>query len=173
MRFPKFTELDQDQRSIYSGAPPAESILVIGPPGTGKTVMAFHRAELLNNLVKSKGDASAKPTVIMYNKVLATYSAEREGVAAGVASTTMHKWVWHWYKGLTRTQPPSLPDDKYRHDWMGMLPTLLGKIESNPGRLNWGHLIIDEGQDFPKEMYEVLSTVSTMYKAPEGKAGRS
>lgn len=170
MRFPKFTELDQDQRSIYSGAPPAESILVMGPPGTGKTVMAFHRAELLNNLVKSKGKVSAKPRVIMYNKVLATYTAEREGVAEGVTSTTMHKWVWHWYKGLTRTQPPTLPDDEYRHDWIGMLPTLLGKIESNPVRLNWGHLIIDEGQDFPKEMYEVLSTVSTMYKAPEGQS---
>ena len=77
MRFPSFTDLDREQRAIYSGAPLGESILVMGPPGTGKTVMAFHRAERLKTMATSKKAETARPRVIMYNKVLATYSSDR------------------------------------------------------------------------------------------------
>jgi DNA helicase IV len=81
MRFPKLTDLDAEQKAIYNGAPPAESILVIGPPGTGKTVMAFHRAAFLQALSKRKADKALDPRVIMYNAVLATYTAARANVA--------------------------------------------------------------------------------------------
>ena len=61
MRFPSLAQLDKDQREIYTGAPPGESIVVKGPPGTGKTVMAFHRAAVLARMSESS-------SVIMYNK---------------------------------------------------------------------------------------------------------
>ena len=167
MRFPSFTDLDREQRAIYSGAPLGESILVMGPPGTGKTVMAFHRAERLKTMATSKKAETAKPRVIMYNKVLATYSSDRGDVAQGVPSSTMHSWVWHWYKRVAGRQPPNHPDDKYLHDWMTMLPVLLEKVESNPNRVHWGHLIIDEGQDFPEGMYQTLSAISSTFPPRE------
>ncbi|MCO6690356.1 PhoH family protein [Pseudomonas shirazica] len=48
------TDLDKEQKEIYHGAPPTDSILVVGPPGTGKTVMAFHRAAFLQVLARKK-----------------------------------------------------------------------------------------------------------------------
>lgn len=168
MKFPNFTDLDKEQRAIYSGAPLGESILVMGPPGTGKTVMAFHRAERLKGLATTKGVPTAKPRVIMYNKVLATYSSDRGGVAEGVASSTMHSWVWHWYWGVARSRPPNHPDDQYLHDWMQMLPVLLDAVAANPARVHWGHLIIDEGQDFPQAMYQTLAAVSSTFVPAQG-----
>jgi superfamily I DNA/RNA helicase len=164
MKFPSFTELDNDQRAIYSGAPLGDCILVMGPPGTGKTVMAFHRAERLSKLAKSKPDNSAVPRVIMYNKVLATYSSERDGVAPDVHCSTMHKWVYGWYLKAARRQPPFHPEDPFLHDWMQMLPELLVGLGRNPERVHWGHLIIDEGQDFPPAMYQTLSAINVGYE---------
>jgi DNA helicase II / ATP-dependent DNA helicase PcrA len=161
MKFPKFTELDKEQRAIYNGAPPVESILVMGPPGTGKTVMAFFRAALLQNMHAKNGSAATRPRVIMFNKVLAKYTSKREeGVADGVPCSTMHQWAWHWYRGITRTTPPALPGNEFLHDWMGMLPQLLEKAVNTPAKVNWGHLVVDEGQDFPPVMYQVLSMVA-------------
>lgn len=168
MKFPNFTDLDKEQRAVYSGAPLEESILVMGPPGTGKTVMAFHRAERLRRLATTKGIPTAKPRVIMYNKVLATYSSDRGGVAEGVESSTMHSWVWHWYRGVARRSPPNHPDDNYLHDWMQMLPVLLTAVATNPARVHWGHLVIDEGQDFPPAMYQVLAAVSSTFVSTQG-----
>lgn len=163
MRFPKLTELDADQKKIYNGAPPTGSILVVGPPGTGKTVMAFHRAAFLQAMGKKKTDKALSPRVIMHGKVLSSYTIMREGVADGVATSTMHKWVYDWWKGMFgRGTPPIPEDDRFSFEWNQMLVEVVGAMPSLGGKSHWGHLIVDEGQDFSVDMYVALSAVSSV-----------
>ena len=168
MRFPKLIDLDAEQKAIYNGAPPAESILVIGPPGTGKTVMAFHRAAFLQALSKKKADRALDPRVIMYNAVLATYTAARENVAPDAGTSTMHSWAWGWWKGMFGSQIPTMSEDSYLHDWQEIFRTVIEHKDEKSKKAHWGHLIVDEGQDFPKEMYAALGMISRILPTEEG-----
>lgn len=169
MKFPPFSGLDPDQRRIL-GAPPRESILVLGPPGTGKTVAAFFRAAYLQEHHSKTGNKSTRPQVIMYNKVLSKYASKREGdVAKGVASSTMHSWVWRWHKGLSQQPPPCLPSDRFAYDWMKILANVAPVAIADPQKVNFGHLIVDEGQDFPADMYRILATIAQMANGPDGR----
>lgn len=163
MKFPKLTELDEDQKKVYDGAPVDGTILVMGPPGTGKTVIAFHRARVL----KGMGQA---PKVLMYNKVLKRFSSggSGESLANDIAVKTLHQWVWGWWFGLTGARgAPSLNGEPYQHDWEAIQGRVIKKIVENGsvGRASWGHLIIDEGQDFQEPMYSALRSIMTIANA--------
>jgi transcriptional regulator with AAA-type ATPase domain len=67
MRTPSYEELSKEQDAICVLAPLDEATLVTGPPGTGKTVVAFYRAET----AARKGQS---PRLVMYNNVLYRYS---------------------------------------------------------------------------------------------------
>ena len=151
MRMPAFTELDAEQLRVYQGAPPDGSVLVVGPPGTGKTIMAFHRAQMLREL-------GQRPSLIMYNSVLSSFVASGHRIATGLEVRTMHKWVTAWFYGMTGSPAPSVGWDV---QWALVQQRVLAVAASGKlGKANWGHLIIDEGQDFPSEMYEALSMLA-------------
>ncbi len=162
MRFPKLTDLDAEQMRIYSGAPPTGSVIVVGPPGTGKTVMAFHRAAYLEARGKLQPNKAMVPRVLMYSKVLSTYTAGRDGLAPTVATSTLHKWVYEWWRLMFgRKPPPHCADDAYAFNWTSIVTRVLISSGMLQGRQHWGHLIIDEGQDFPPDMYRALSAISS------------
>lgn len=153
MRFPSLSDLDREQRRIYGQAPADGAILVVGPPGTGKTVMAFHRAQKLQKL-------GQKPHVIMFNKVLAKYTSSRSNVAPDVSVSTMHSWANSWWHGATRTRIPNLAGDSWTHDWAEICAKAIQACQgSGADRVSWGHLIVDEGQDFPPQMYFALGMI--------------
>lgn len=168
MRFPRLTDLDAEQKAIYNGAPPAETILVVGPPGTGKTVMAFHRAAYLQALSKKKPDKALVPRVMMFSKVLSTYTISRDSVAQDVDTSTMHSWASGWWRRMFRAAPPSLPSNEWVHDWQEMLKQFAAAAGSVGSRAHWGHLIIDEGQDFPRDMYSALNFISMLAQVDAG-----
>ncbi len=166
MRFPNLTQLDRDQADIYQGAPLDGTVLVTGPPGTGKTVIAFYRAHVLSQKGRS-------PRVMMYNKVLARYASTRGGIAPDATVSTLHSWVASWWRaaqGPNAGWPPSLNGQSYDHDWEAIMKAML-KVVAAPGangsagQVNWDHLIIDEGQDFPAVMYRSLSILMSVGNA--------
>jgi DNA helicase-2/ATP-dependent DNA helicase PcrA len=150
MRFPSLSDLDREQRRIYGDAPTDGAILVVGPPGTGKTVMAFHRAQKL-------GALGQDPHVIMFNKVLAKYTSTRSNVAPDVGVSTMHVWAGKWWQRAAGSWPPMVAGDRWAHDWNEICARALNAFHNGASRrFTWGHLIVDEGQDFPPQMYMAL-----------------
>lgn len=162
MRMPRFADLDDEQRKVYQGAPPDGSILVTGPPGTGKTVMAFHRATYLKK-------AGQEPRVIMYNSVLSEYVGQNNTHSGGIGISTMHKWLSSWFASLGLGKAPEL--ERWVPDWMEILKRAHPLLTNGKAaKVNWGHLVVDEGQDFPPAMYHCLAGLLLSY--PPGGANR-
>jgi DNA helicase IV len=92
MKMPNARQISEEQQDIFEDAPISGSILVSGPPGTGKTVIAFLRAQALSR--------KKIPTVVlMYNRVLRRYTENVASEIGGeVKSKTMHSWLPEWWK---------------------------------------------------------------------------
>lgn len=211
MRMPNSRQISDEQEEIYTEAPMNGSVMIIGPPGTGKTVIAFLRAQALQRRNKLA-------QVLMYNNVLRKYTenvadAEENSVKPATLVSWVNKWwrsnkiatasevkgnryldcpfaekdqakalgaKWDkqkkkWYvtaevlekenggfdqwlceAGLGKQDfaPPKIKD--YHNDWTAMLVAAAMKPDLN----DWGHLIIDEAQDFPEEMFSFLRFAS-------------
>ncbi len=119
--------------------------------------MAYHRAQKVAELGQS-------PTVIMFNKVLRQYTSSRGEVAGKVPSRTMHQWMTGWWKRNLRRRgwPPNLRDERYTYNWAEIQAEAIQQLNyesANCSRMSWGHLLVDEGQDFPQEMYLALGII--------------
>ena len=68
MRLPAFEDLSKEQDLIYN-LDLDGNYLVSGPPGTGKSVMALYRAQVLTF-------DDREPALLMYNNVLQQYTAQ-------------------------------------------------------------------------------------------------
>ncbi|MGL5336574.1 MAG: AAA family ATPase, partial [Enterovibrio sp.] len=221
MKMPNARQISEEQQDIFEEAPIDGSILVSGPPGTGKTVIAFLRAHLL---AKKKQNV----TVLMFNRVLRRYTENvAQSIDGSVESKTMHSWFpnwWRahniydpevgntllcegdkvfvncpydqkeelkklggkwdgkkfnpfaknrgmWYVPLERYNaepeiyslwtgasydPPEI--ERWRYNW-DHIQHLYGELDEEEA-IDWGHLIIDEAQDFEPEFYSFLRMVA-------------
>ena len=142
MRLPTYEEIarDEDQLDVYE-TPFDESLFVVGPPGSGKTVLAVHRAQML---------ASDEIPVVLvtYNRMLRRLIAQL--TEEQVQAHTMHQFVGsHYYAQTNVIAPNAAP---YIFDWNAMFEMLEGYgVISEPT-----HVIVDEGQDLPKEFFRYL-----------------
>jgi DNA helicase-2/ATP-dependent DNA helicase PcrA len=225
MRMPNARDMSDEQQDIFEDAPLDGRILVTGPPGTGKTVIAFLRAILL-------AKDNKKVDVIMYNRVLKRFAQNVGADSRNVSCRTFHSWFYNWWRNLkienqneeseapiylttpferrlevkekgakwdknarswTATQEvvnsapevfaPWLPDSsdgnqlnrvnkatyeapeirKYKPDWDTLIDLY---TEAEPAKqTGWGHLIIDEGQDFCNDTYKFLKYASRISKS--------
>lgn len=153
MRFPALSDLDREQRRIYAEAPNDGAIVVIGAPGTGKTVMAFHRAQKLREL-------GQRPHVIMFGSVLERYTSSGQRDDARISTSTMHAWAKHWWQAAFRKWPPRPVGSQWDWDWPSICAQAISADPNAAKALDWGHLIIDEGQDFPLDMYVTLGLLT-------------
>jgi len=143
-RLPVYQDLTREQINIRNLGTQGKH-LVVGPPGTGKTVIAIYRSEML-------GEDDEEFRLIVYNNTLNQY-LETAVNQLGLNNTTctFHSWFYKWYYKTFREYVPQV--DKYKPDYISIFENIgrKGQFEKFP------HLIIDEGQDFPAEFYSVMN----------------
>ena len=142
MRLPTYDEIarDEEQLEVYE-TPFDESLFVVGPPGSGKTVLAVHRARML---------ASDDITVVLitYNRMLRRLIAQL--TEDQIEAQTMHQFVSAHYQAQATAQAPATAPFVY--DWNAMFATLERRgVTPEPT-----HVIVDEGQDLPKGFFRYL-----------------
>jgi len=149
IRMPTYNQLSEEQKAILEDADFDENLIVIGPPGTGKTVIAMHRAQQLGQA------RDTKVNLIMYNQVLSQYTSQwdSDDFRQGVGVSTYHKWVWHlWRKHGCPGNPPKI--DNFVFDWPVIQAELLQR------GVSLGQLVVDEGQDLPVSFFKAIGLLT-------------
>lgn len=146
MKLPTEAELSREQREVCS-APPEGTSLVIGPPGSGKTVVAVYRKSTLQRMGENA-------TAVAWNNVLAQY---------GEMDRTFESWLNAWWRDTTgQLFPKSIQNGRRIPDYKEALANALGPKRGSVTRNgNWGHLILDEAQDFSQDAHKLLSIART------------
>lgn len=143
MKLPAFNLLSKEQDRILN-LPLDGSYLVTGPPGSGKTVIALYRAQMLHN----RGQRSV---LLLYNRALTSYvSAATRSLGVAAETIAYYRWLERSYRDYYRTSPPMLSE--WKHDWNRILTRVNAEP---PPRGSLPYLIIDEGQDLPPMFYQL------------------
>lgn len=150
MKLPAFEDLSKEQDLIYN-LDLDGNYLVSGPPGTGKSVMALYRAQVLTF-------DDREPAVLMYSNVLQQYTAQAANeIAVAGHVTTFHKWFWAFWRTHYRTSPPTIEGNSYVPRW----GEVAQKFMTNPPpRASLDDLIVDEGQDLALGFFRIARFVA-------------
>lgn len=149
MRLPTYQELSKEQDAVYA-LPLARSHVVSGPPGTGKTVVALHRTEMLHK-------KHINTRLLMHSRLLSQYtlSAIRQlGISGSV--DTFHSWFCGFFSRFYSREAPQIED--YVFDWDEIHFTV---ATNPPPKVRLPHLIIDEGQDIPAGFYPIARMLAS------------
>ena len=161
-RLTKKIARDDEQLEVYE-TPLDESVFVVGPPGSGKTVLAVHRAQML-------AFADIRVVLINYNRMLRRLIAlltEQQ-----IQARTMHQFVSAYYHAQVSAMTPCTAPFVY--DWRTISATL-ERVGVTPEPM---HVIVDEGQDLPKEFFQFLrdfvaTTVTVFADEDQALSGRA
>jgi superfamily I DNA/RNA helicase len=144
MRLPSFNDLIPEQMAVFE-RPPDSSMLVVGPPGSGKTSMAIWRARLL------VGPALNRSVILVTrNRLLASVAGQlaQEHEGANIVVATMSSLIAKQYYSRFEEMLPQLA--QYSPNWEGILQ----KYEHANVQSVFDHMIIDEGQNLPPEFFQ-------------------
>jgi DNA helicase IV len=157
VKLPAYKLLSKEQDRINS-LPLNGSYVVAGPPGTGKTVVALYRA----SMVQKQGQTVQ---MLTYSKVLTTYLSEAvKDLKLSASVKTYHQWVEQQHRSMFHgLSAPKEQGSKWDFDW----DKILERCNCNPPkRGSLPHLIVDEGQDFPKKFFllsQYLASNTTIF----------
>ena len=166
MKLPTEQQLMPDQREAID-APLAESMMVMGPPGSGKTVVAIFRAHK-SSLIDPHRPVSA----ISYSALLAHYmqaGTDSRGKAVADART-YNSWLFRYWRACTGNAPPTIGNSKWDLDFRSMIEMAADEASPAAQKWNWGHLIIDEAQDLPLQFFELLEVIRVKHDSLKPKA---
>lgn len=149
MRLPADSQLSTEQKEIIA-APNEGTMLVVGPPGSGKTVVAVIRERALRKRRR-------EVTSLVHNKVLTHFTGNE---------ATFLSWIESWWRRVTHAAFPkqihTLETGATQPEWEFAKASELATGDRRTAirdRGHWGHLILDEAQDFPKAAHELLFRV--------------
>ncbi|MFE9857516.1 hypothetical protein [Streptomyces sp. NPDC005780] len=152
-------DLTPAQRDCLDALPLTGNHLVSGPPGSGKSLLAAHRAVHLA--------LTGRPTVLLTrsNLLRQLLHATLDGLVvpgAAVVASTAHGWITRRFgRGAVGTA-----DGWF--DWTELTGLAAATIDASETTVT-PHLVVDEGQDLPPGFYRMarLSAVSITVFADE------
>ena len=147
MDLPKYKDLTQPQRNILT-LPIGKNHLIVGPPGTGKTVLAIYSASDIFN-------AGLNVLMLVYNRPLMYYiSSAVNNLGIGAVVNTWHSWLSNFYSSEIGEPVPEIDGEQYKYVW--------SKVKADFAKVGhkYDHVILDESQDMPIELIESLLLVS-------------
>jgi superfamily I DNA/RNA helicase len=136
---------------------PTESRLIVGGPGSGKTLVLLHRARYLSDRYRVPAE---RFRIIVYTNVLRDYiqSACHElGVPLDNVLTFDH-WCRLYYERHIGRRIPWNHQAK-RPDFEHMCKAVAGHVATLRPQL-YDFVLVDEGQDLEVEAFAVLRTIS-------------
>lgn len=136
MRLPIWSEFTayEGQRDVME-VPLDQSLFAVGPPGSGKTLLALARARLM-----TKQDLSVQ--IVTYNRMLRRLI---QSLSPSINSSTMHSFAWRDY--CSRTGELSVPHysaSEYAYQWDRMCQSL-NALPNVGSRIHC--VVLDEAQD--------------------------
>ena len=144
----KFDSLSKEQDLVFN-LPIAGSYLVVGPPGTGKSVVALHRAGRL---------AKKSPADVLFltkSRLLKEWTKEStKNLKIDPDSVlTYHSWAGRWHiQNFGSKIPQHAP---YVFDWSKVRKTI-----NSSKFIKTLNIVIDEGQDLPADFYDILPLIA-------------
>lgn len=149
---PNIEDLTKQQETIRA-LPSEGKYLIVGGPGTGKSVVALFRVKKLQRENK-------QCVCLAYNKLLITSNAQL--AEEEIQSRQWQSWFEKLYKHtLNQKHIPILPskkDGKPPYDWQEILSKIDEHCQSDEQKADFSeqYLVIDEGQDMPPQFYQSL-----------------
>jgi DNA helicase IV len=152
LRLPRWESLSQDEQIPIINLALTRTYVVTGGPGTGKTVMAIHRAAKWK--AEQDAETNGKIKFLVFNKPLMRYLKQAliEANLPEASAQNWHPWFYKFYRDRIGTNVPEI--SKYNPNWELVTPQLLPVLQA-AGPL-FDHLILDESQDLPKELLCLL-----------------
>lgn len=151
---PPVKQLTDDQVKAMS-SDVNKSMIVTGPPGSGKTVVSLYRVDKLKN------ERGAKVDLFVYSKVLSSYLSESLRKLKIIKGTkeqvkAFHSWFIRWYIQTFSTRPPET-EVKFEYDWNKVRKDF---VKSDVSKFAFDQLIIDEAQDIPLQFFKFAAKLS-------------
>lgn len=122
--------------------------LVVGAPGTGKSVVALHR-------MKKYEGKELQPKVLTFNRVLAAHTSQLSACDLTTAMSLLYQIQYQLTKKYM-PQRASIPNEKNRKGFTPDYAQLKAIFRDYHKKVPIYDLIIDEGQDLPPSYYESL-----------------
>jgi superfamily I DNA/RNA helicase len=143
MRLPSFNELYDEQRNVFLRNPD-DSILVVGPPGSGKTSTALWKASILAGPAYNR-----RVVLVTKNRLLAALATQISQDQGGqpVESVTMATFLAQAYWGRFGQYVPQW--SPFNYIWEQIIEAY-GAAGVQP---EIDHLLIDEGQNLPVQFF--------------------
>lgn len=141
----RYLDLAEEQREVLDALPFEGNHLMCGPPGSGKSVLAVHRAAMLA--------LTGAPTTLLCRSNLLRQHVKPVAAELGpeVKVATVHSWLGSWYARAVGGRPPTRTPGGFDIDWPALLTEVMGAAELPAPEA----LVVDEGQDLPVEFYRL------------------
>ena len=147
-RLPGIEELTKEQESVLA-LPLDGQHLIVGGPGTGKSVVALLRARRL-------ASREHPYTFLVYNHLL--NRANQQLFPKNLVSKTWNSWFFSLYRKEVGRSAPMIEDSSPSSfkpiDWEQVIRCFESLDLGRNERMHW--LVVDEGQDMPPEFYQSL-----------------
>ena len=146
-KLPNGSDLSEEQLDIIN-LPVTKDWVIKGAPGTGKTVMAIYRAGQAGRIAKNK-----PVLMLVYNNPLMKFlsTAVTGNYYINVQVLTYAQWIYDMFNEYNLGR---VPKEGREYAW-GEIASSLSGIGKK-----YAHVIIDEAQDFPIELLQILKRLS-------------